>query len=358
MTKEELSRIRITKPDSEIKNCIKERWNHIAKPLDSLGRFETMIAQIGAIIQSEEVDINKKAVLVMCADNGIVEEGISQSGQEVTSIVADSMIKGQSSVCKMAKTVGADVKVIDVGINREMPKDGIIDKKIANGTKNFLYEPAMSEAEMLQAVSIGMEMVELCKGEQYQIVAMGEMGIGNTTTSSAVAAALLGCSVDEITGRGAGLSDAGLMKKREVIERALKKYELKGADPLRILATVGGFDIAALAGVCIGGARYRMPIVMDGMISAIAALVAERLAPGIKEFLIPSHISKEPAAKIIMQELNLLPVIDADMALGEGSGAVMMLSLLDIALSIYEKQTQFQDIGIKKYERFKEEKLE
>ena len=355
MTKEELSRIRIAKPDTKIKNCIKERWNHIAKPLDSLGRFETIIAQIGAITQSADVDITKKAVLVMCADNGIVDEGISQSGQEVTAIVADSMIKGQSSVCKMAKTVGADVKVIDVGINKKM-SEGIIDRKIAYGTKNFLYEPAMSEAEMLQAISVGIEMAGRCKREQYQIVAMGEMGIGNTTTSSAVAAALLECRVEEITGRGAGLSDAGLIKKREVIEVAIKKYELKVEDPIRILATVGGFDIAALAGVCIGGAIYRIPIVMDGVISAIAALVAERLVPGIKEFLIPSHISKEPAAKIIMQGLNLSPIIDADMALGEGSGAVMMFSLLDIALSVYAKQTNFQDIGIKKYERFEEEK--
>lgn len=356
MTKEELSGIRVIKPDTKIKNCIKERWNHIAKPLDSLGRFETIIAQIGAITQSADVDITKKAVLVMCADNGIVEEGISQSGQEVTAIVADSMIKGQSSVCKMAKTVGADVKVIDVGINRKMPKDVIIVKKIAYGTKNFLHEPAMSEADTLKAISIGIEMVEQCKREQYQILAMGEMGIGNTTTSSAVAAALLECRVEEITGRGAGLSDAGLIKKREVIEVAIKKYELKVEDPIRILATVGGFDIAALAGVCIGGAIYRIPIVMDGVISAIAALVAERLVPGIKEFLIPSHISKEPAAKIIMQGLNLSPIIDADMALGEGSGAVMMFSLLDIALSVYAKQTNFQDIGIKKYERFEEEK--
>lgn len=351
MTKEELYELNISSPDKEVERQVKACWDNIAKPLDGLGKFETMIARIGAITGNAQVDISAKAVLVMCADNGIVAEGISQSGQEVTALVVESMARGQSSVCKMARRVGADVKVIDIGIHKDMPAEGILQCKIAYGTRNFLVEPAMSEHEALTAIQTGMDIVRKCQQEGYRILAMGEMGIGNTTTSSAVAAALLGCPVEDITGRGAGLSNAGLERKKNVIKMALDKYSLVDADPLKVLACVGGLDIAGLIGICIGGALYGVPIVLDGIISAVSALLAERIRPGIKNYLIASHISREPAARRIMNELELTPVLDADMALGEGTGAVMLLSLLDIALSVYEKQTSFQDVHIEKYQR-------
>ncbi len=356
MTKEELFKIKIMTPDREIQKQIKENWNRIAKPLDSMGKFESIIAQIGGIMGTSQVELLPRAVLVFCADNGVVEEGISQSGQEVTAAVAQSMLRGQSSVCKMAKVVHTDIKVIDIGINGKLKQvseqDRYRNKKIAPGTNNFLNEPAMSEQETLQAIHTGIKLVKEYKEKGYRILAMGEMGIGNTTTSSAVAAALLDCQVEDITGRGAGLSKEGLLRKREVIKRGLEKYALKSTEPFTVLSSVGGLDIAGLVGMCIGGAAYQIPIIMDGVISMVAALVAERMIPGVKEYLIPSHKSKEPAVEKIIGELGVSSIIDADMALGEGTGAVMMFALLDMALSVYSGNNGFEDIGIERYRHF------
>ncbi|TQI68125.1 nicotinate-nucleotide--dimethylbenzimidazole phosphoribosyltransferase [Clostridium sp. KNHs216] len=352
MTKEALAELKIDRPDERIRQKVKKIWDGIAKPLDGLGQFEAIIAQIGAISGTVQVDLSKKAVVVLCADNGIVEEQVSQCGQEVTAAVASSMVLGTTSVCKMAKRVGADVLPVDMGINCEEEIPGLIQRKVAPGTKNFLKEPAMSEAEAVQAIAAGMELAAECGEKGYRILATGEMGIGNTTTSSAMAAALLQCSGEEVTGKGAGLSREKLEHKQEVVRRALERYRFQKDEALRILATVGGYDIAGLVGVFIGGALYHIPVVVDGVISAVAALTAERLVPGVREYIIPSHISREPAAKRIFEELGVHPVIDAGLALGEGTGAVMMFALLDVALSVYEDQTTFHDISTEQYVRY------
>lgn len=348
----DLSKIKIEAPDKEVQSRIKKIWDSVAKPLDGLGCFETILAQIGAIHGSENIDIGKKAVLVLCADNGIVEEGISQSGQEVTAIVAEFMGLKKTSVCRMAAAIGADVIPVDIGINRKEPIAGVLDKKIACGTKNFRSEPAMTREEALRAISAGISLVDSCKKSGYRLIGTGEMGIGNTTTSSAVAAALLGCPAREVTGRGAGLSDDGLRHKTQVIREALEQYGFGTEEALRILQTVGGLDIAGLTGVFIGGAMYHIPIVLDGIISGVAALLAERLLPGCRDYMIPSHKGREPAAGRILEELGLRPVLDADMALGEGTGAVMLFSLLTMALSLYENQTTFDEIEVEQYERY------
>lgn len=349
-------------PDEGVREQVKARWDRVAKPLDSLGRFESLIAQIGAITGQADIDIRKKAVLVMCADNGIVEEGVSQSGREVTALVAESMGKGQSSVCRMAKWIGADVLPVDVGICRSEPIPGVIDRKVIPGTENFLRRPAMTREQALRAITVGVEMAAHCKEQGYGLIATGEMGIGNTTTSSAMAAAMTGCAVEEITGRGAGLDEAGLARKRQVVAQALEQYGF-GADTagrsaadreemLRILCCVGGLDIAALAGVFLGAAKVHLPVVIDGVISAVAALTAERLLPGVKAYMLPSHRSKEPAANRILQELGLEPVLDAHMALGEGTGAVMFMGMLDMAMTLYDTPTTFSDISVEQYQRF------
>ena len=350
-TREELAKLTVKALDNEICKKVLSNFDNIAKPLDGLGRFETLIAQIGAIQETEIIDISKKAVIIMCADNGIVWEGISQSGQEVTLAVVRNMAHKKSSVGKMAENIGADTIPVDIGINHKDSIPGVVNKKILLGTRNFRNEPAMTEEEAIKAIFTGIEMVFDCKEKGYKILATGEMGIGNTTTSSAVTAALLRCEVAEVTGRGAGLSDEKLKTKQRIIAEAIDKYELKKADPLQILETVGGFDIAGLAGVCIGGALYHVPIVLDGVISMVAALVAERIVPGTKEYLIPSHKGKEPAVERLAKELGVEPVIDGNMALGEGTGAVMMFSLLDIALSVYQNRTTFSDIKIEQYKR-------
>ena len=351
-TREELEKLTVKTPDEKIRKKILSNLDHVAKPLDGLGRFETLTAQIGAIYGTEEIDISKKAVIIMCADNGIVAEGISQSGQEVTLAVVKKMAEQKSSVGKMAGTIGVDTIPVDIGVNDKGKIPGVLNKKIRLGTRNFRNEPAMTEEEAIKAIFTGIEMVSDCKERGYKILATGEMGIGNTTTSSAVAAALLDCEVAEVTGRGAGLSDEKLIHKQKIITEAIDKYSLKKADALRILETVGGFDIAGLAGVCIGGALYHVPIVLDGVISMVAALLAERIVPGTKNYLIPSHKGKEPAMGRLAKELNVESVIDGNMALGEGTGAVMMFSLLDIALSVYQDKTTFSDMNIEQYDRF------
>lgn len=352
-TRIELEKLSIKEPDEENKKKVKKNWDSIAKPIDSMGKFESLTAQIGAICRTDKIDISKKAVIIMCADNGVVEEGISQSGQDVTLAVAKSMAKKQSSVGIMAKTIGAETIPVDIGINSDEQICGVLDRKIRRGTRNFYKDPAMTEEETIRAIAVGIDMVFRCKENGINILATGEMGIGNTTTSSAIAASLLRCDVKRVTGRGAGLSDDGLLRKQKVISEAIKKYDLYNADALTVLTTVGGLDIAGLVGVCMGGAIFNIPIVLDGVISMAAALVAEKLLPGTKDYLIPSHKGKEVAVEMLMKELEIDPVIDGNLALGEGTGAIMMFSLLDMAMSIYNTRTTFSDILIDQYERFK-----
>lgn len=360
-----LDQIKVEAPSAEIYAQIKQNWDSVAKPLDGLGEFEELLARIGAIGGSARIDIGKKAVIAMCADNGVVAEGVSQSGQEVTTVVTAFMGQNRTSVGKMALRAGADVIPVDIGVNGDEHFEGVLDCKIRKGTADFLIEPAMTEEEALRAIETGIRLVGECREKGYRLLGTGEMGIGNTTTSSAVAAALLECPAAEVTGRGAGLSDEGLKRKTEVIRRALEKYGLgiyrrneSGEKPdraktaLQVLCCVGGLDIAGLAGVFIGGAVYHIPVVLDGLISMSAALIAERLVFGVREYLIPSHIGKEPAARRLAEALGVRPVIDAGLALGEGTGAVMMFSLLDLALALYTDQTTFSDISVEQYERF------
>ena len=350
--------IRIDPFNSEKYNEIMGLWDKVAKPLGSLGRFESMIARIGAVHDSSRIDIGKRAVIVMCSDNGIVEEGVSQSGQDVTAAVAGWMGKGVSSVCKMARAAGADVFPVDVGINMNGTPEGVTGRKVMRGTRNFAREPAMTEDECMQAIDAGIDMVCDCSVNGYKIIATGEMGIGNTTTSSALAAALLGLDPEDVTGRGAGLSNAGLEHKKQVIRDALDRYcsgETDITSPeyvMDMLCAVGGLDIAGLAGVFIGGAICHIPVVIDGFISSVAALVAERLAPGTREYMLASHIGKEQGMHYILDTLGLEPVIDGGLALGEGTGAVMLLPLLDMALTLYSEGLAFEETTVEQYEHF------
>ncbi len=342
----------IVPPDEAIQQQIKKNWDSLAKPLDGLGMFETIFARIGAMQGNIVPDIRRKAVLVMCADNGIVEEHISQSGQEVTAMVAESMGQGNSSVCKMAAAIGCEVIPVDIGINTNRVYPGVLPRKISRGTANFLRTPAMTKEQACAAINVGIELVEQCKQKGYGILGTGEMGIGNTTTSSAMAAALLGCPAERVTGRGAGLDDTGLKHKQQVIEEALQQYQLQPEETLRILCCVGGLDIAGMVGVFLGGALYHVPIVIDGVISAVAAVCASRLCPGTEAYMIPSHKGKEPAAGLLLQELSLQPVLEAGLALGEGTGTVFLFSMLDVALTLYREGTTFADIALAPYERY------
>lgn len=346
-------------PDEAARQAVFDHWDQIAKPIDGLGMFETIVAKIGAIQKTDRISIKKRAVLILCADNGIVEERISQSDQEVTAAVAEKMALHMSSVGRMAAVIGMDTIPIDIGINRKEPINGVCDRKVRCGTENFLKKPALTPQEAECAIRTGIQLVCECREKGYELLATGEMGIGNTTTSSALAAALLGCDVGEVTGRGAGLSDERMERKRTVITQALSNYGLlKNPDhnthefSFHALCAVGGLDLAGLCGVCAGGAMFRIPILLDGVISLTAALLSERLFPGTREFLIASHRGKEPASERLLRELGLSAVIDAGMALGEGTGAVMMTGLLDMALAVYDSRSTFEELQLKQYERY------
>lgn len=341
---------------------IRARWDKVAKPLRSLGRFEDMTARIGAVHDSAEIDIRKRAVIMMCADNGVVAEGVSQSGQDVTAAVAGWMGRGESSVCRMARQCRADTIPVDIGINMDGSPKGVLDRKVMKGTRNFALEPAMTEDECMQAIEAGIDVVCECSVQGYKLLATGEMGIGNTTTSSALAAALLGRDVRSVTGRGSGLSTEGLERKIQVIQAALDRYRPEEDTDTpeytsQMLACVGGLDIAGMAGVFIGGAIYHIPVIIDGFISSVAALVAERLVPGTRNYMIASHMGKEPGMKFILDILGLEPVINGRLALGEGTGAVMLMPLLDAALTLYSDGLSFEETEVGQYQHFDERKV-
>ncbi len=374
--KRDFDEIQIEPLPEHLYRLAKRRWDGIAKPLDSLGKLEDMVCRIAAVQGTEHVDISRRAVLVMCADNGIVEEGVTQTGQEVTAIVAANMARGTANICRMAKKAGADVIPVNIGIHDEIEesvKGRLLDKRIRRGTGNFLKEPAMTEKEVLDAIEIGASLVKSCKEKGYRILATGEMGIGNTTTSAAVVSMLLNMPPEDVAGRGAGLDDAGLQRKTEVIRQAVEKYDwqrgisqdkpggisVKGKREstdkeraLWILQCVGGLDIAGLVGVFLGGGLYHVPIVIDGVISAVAALTAERIFPGVREYMLPSHMSREKAAAAVMRELRFSPLLDGNFSLGEGTGAVMLFPLLDMALEVYRENTTFEEIRVEQYKRY------
>lgn len=338
-----------------VKRC-RKHWNNIAKPLYSLGKLEDYIIQIAGICDTEKIDLAKKAVIVFCADNGVVCEGVTQSGKEVTAIVAESIANGTANINAIARTVNANVFPVDMGIDSDISNPKIINRKIAHGTKNISKEPAMTKKQAEDAIQAGIDLAGDFRKLGYKILATGEMGIGNTTTSSAVSAVLLGLSPETVTGRGAGLPNDRLEHKISVIRKAIEINSPDRSDALDVLSKLGGFDIAGMAGMFIGGAVHRIPVVIDGFISSVSALIAVKLCPDVRNFIIPSHTSNEPAGKLIMQALGFSPVIDGNLSLGEGTGAVMMFSLLDSALAVYNQNTTFENISIEPYQDFNAEK--
>ena len=342
---------KIEEPDKKIRQEIKANWDRVAKPLDGLGEFEGLLARIGAILGSPEIDIAKKAVIVMCADKGVVAEGISQSGQEITAAVTENLGKRNTSVCKMAQTVGAEIFPVDIGVNTDRIFPGVISRKVKKGTNDFLLKPAMSEREAMQAVRVGMELVKECKEAGYTLLGTGEMGIGNTTTTSAVLSVMLDIKPESVTGRGAGLSDTGLANKINVIKDAISLNKPDRNDVLDVLARVGGFDIAGMAGLFIGGAYYKVPVIIDGIISSAAALAAVQLAPLCRDYMIASHVSAEPAAQAVMEKLELKPLLNIGMALGEGTGAVSIMPIIDMALAMYYDMPTFAEFGMQEYKK-------
>ena len=369
MTIDELYGLNIDKPSVQDLKETRRRLDAIAKPIDGLGDLEKMLCRIAAIQRTPDLTLDKKALIIMCADNGVVAEGVTQTDSEVTAKVAQLMGRRRSSVGIMSTSFPIDILTVDIGIDSDERMPGIIDRKVRSGTGDIAVTEAMSADECLKAIEVGFELAGELKSQGYSLIATGEMGIGNTTTATAVMCALCGLSAETVTGRGAGLDDEGLARKISVIKRALSLHgmdkpaadddtadgDAAQARAFKALRTLGGLDMAGLAGVFIGGACRHIPVIIDGLISATAALCADMIVPGCREYMLASHNGRETGCGEILKRLDLNAVIDADLALGEGSGALLLMPMLDMAYSLYVHGTRFgNDVGIDHYERFDE----
>ncbi|WP_077210940.1 nicotinate-nucleotide--dimethylbenzimidazole phosphoribosyltransferase [Bacillus dakarensis] len=338
---------RISEPDHEMMESAKLRVDHLIKPPKSLGRLEEIAVQLSGITGKLYPVLDRKAVIVMAADHGVYEEGISSNPQGVTIAQTQLFPKGLTGVCAIGKISGAEIVAVDVGVKGEIPDDsGVIIRKIKNGTDNMAKGPAMTREEAVQAIEVGIEIAneEIKKG--VQLLATGEMGIGNTTPSTAILAVLGDIDPLEITGRGAGVGHGGLEHKAEVIRKSIQLNNPDRTDGLDVLAKVGGLEIGGMAGVMIGAAANRIPVVVDGFISTVAALIAVSIEPKVKSYLIPSHNSMEPGGKKASELLGVKPMLEMEMCLGEGSGAALAFPIIEAACSMMKNMATFSEVGM------------
>lgn len=333
--------------DLTAQESARRRWDSIAKPIRGLGLMEHAIVRVAGIQRTPRISIKKKCVVVMCADHGVIKEGISQADEDVTRIVAENFSRRKTSCAIMADIAGADVFPVDIGMVRDA---AVENRKIARGTANMLVEAAMTRQQALAAVWEGACKAKELSDQGYELVAVGEMGAGNTTAASAIATVLLGLATEKATGRGAGLSDEAYKHKIEVIRKAIERNSPDAGDPVDVLSKVGGLDIAGMAGVYLGCASSGMAAVADGIISLAAALIAVRLCPLAGQYILPSHRPAEPAGDALLKELDMKPFFDCGLALGEGAGAVMLFPLLDMADAVYEGMDTFEEINVGRYQ--------
>lgn len=323
-----------------------KRMTSLAKPLKSLGKLEEIAIKLSGITGKVKNQIHKKMVIIMCSDNGVVEEGVASAPQSVTLAQTINFTKGLTGVAVLAKANNAELMVVDVGINCDFNHPNVINKKIRKSTNNIAKGPAMSHDEAVKAMLIGIECVKNAKDLGYDILGIGEMGIGNTSTSSAVLSALTNIKVEDVVGRGGGITDEAFENKKKVVKKAIEVNNPIKDDPIDVVSKVGGFDIAAMAGVFLGAAYYKIPVVIDGFISVVAAFIAFRLNPKTKDYMFTSHDSKEIGFKAAMKELNLSPMLNLDMALGEGSGCPLAFSIINSACAVMNNMATFEEAEI------------
>ena len=315
----------------------------LAKPPGSLGRLEELSVQLAGITGKVHNELPRKQLLVFAADNGVVAEGVSSAPQSVTMQQTINLTRGKTGAAVLAKRFGCGLTVCDVGVNADICESAVLNRKIAYGTQNICAGPAMTREQALQAILTG---AAVAKNVDADAVGIGEMGIGNTTTSSAVLAVLLGADVDKVTGRGGGITEESFRKKKAVIRTAIAVNRPNRDDVIDVLAKVGGFDLAAMCGAFLGAAASRRAAVIDGFISAVAALCAVRLCPLVRGYLIPSHASFEIGYRLAMEEMALRPLFDLGMRLGEGSGCPLAFQVLDAACAVMNNMASFDEAGI------------
>jgi nicotinate-nucleotide--dimethylbenzimidazole phosphoribosyltransferase len=333
--------------DEEAMAQAKARQDRLTKPLGSLGQLEELSIQLAGIQGKAIPQIRHKVIITMASDHGVVAEGVSAYPQEVTAQMVRNFLRGGAAINVMARQIGARIVVVDMGVATKLETHPqLLSRKIARGTRNMAVGPAMTEAEAITAIETGMEIINGETARGLDIVGTGDMGIGNTTASSAICSVMTGKPVAEVTGRGTGLSEPQLKHKVQVIEKALAVNQPNPAQPLSVLAKVGGFEIAGLVGVMLRAAAHRIPVVIDGFISGAAALLATALVPSLRYFLIAAHLSVEPGHRLVLEHLRLRPLLDLDMRLGEGTGAALGIFLAETAARLLAEMATFGEAGV------------
>ena len=344
MQKELDALVRAVAPlDRGAMTAAEEYQARLAKPPGSLGRLEEISIQLAGITGRVHNALNKKQLLVFAADNGVVAEGVSSAPQSVTKQQTINLMRGKTGAAVLAKHFGCGLTVCDVGVNADIYESAVLNRKIAYGTQNICTGPAMTREQTLQAILTG---AEIARTVDADVIGVGEMGIGNTTTSSAVLAVLLGADVEAVTGRGGGITEETFRKKKAVIRTAIEVNRPDRDDVVGVLSKVGGFDLAAMCGAFLGAAAARRPAVIDGLISAAAALCAVRLCPNVRGYLVPSHASFEIGYRLAMEAMDLRPLFDLGMRLGEGSGCPLAFQVLDAACAVINDMATFDEAGI------------
>ena len=344
MQKELDALVRAVAPlDRSAMTAAEEYQARLAKPPGSLGRLEEISIQLAGITGHVHNALNKKQLLVFAADNGVVAEGVSSAPQSVTKQQTINLMRGKTGAAVLAKHFGCGLTVCDVGVNADIYESAVLNRKIAYGTQNICTGPAMTREQTLQAILTG---AEIARTVDADVIGVGKMGIGNTTTSSAVLAVLLGADVEAVTGRGGGITEESFRKKKAVIRTAIEVNRPDRDDVVGVLSKVGGFDLAAMCGAFLGAAAARRPAVIDGLISAAAALCAVRLCPNVRGYLVPSHASFEIGYRLAMEAMDLRPLFDLGMRLGEGSGCPLAFQVLDAACAVINDMATFDEAGI------------
>ncbi len=343
--------IRLPELDPRYYERASRRLDNLTKPKGSLGYLEEIARRYVHITQDPEPRLPlRKRVYVFAGDHGVVEEGVSTYPQEVTRQMIYNFLAGGAGINVIARQAGAEVFVVDVGVAGEVEAEGLIRRKVVSGTRNLAREPAMSREEAEAALRVGLELAEEAAREGVQLLIPGDMGIGNTTPSACLICHFLGEPPERIVGRGTGVDDEGYRRKISVVRRALERHRPK--DPIEALAAFGGAEIGAIAGLFLGGARNRVPVVMDGFISLAGFLVARALAPGLENFIFCGHVSAENGARPAFRKLGLRPILDLDLRLGEGTGAALASLVIETALRIYREMATFEGAGVSRGREF------
>ncbi|MBZ9688932.1 nicotinate-nucleotide--dimethylbenzimidazole phosphoribosyltransferase [Clostridium estertheticum] len=336
------------------KDAMKKAWDRLdslTKPIGSLGEIENIIAKMAGITGEIHNVINKKNVVIMCGDNGVVEEGVSNCPKSVTATVTNNFTKEITGVYVLSKFAGSDITVVDVGVDADFNNPKIINRKIAYGTMNMMEGPAMTREQTIKAIEVGIETIDDLASKGYDLFGTGEMGVGNTATSAAILSVFSGLEVDMAVGKGSGITEEQFINKKRVIKKAIEVNKPDKNDVIDVLSKVGGFDIAGLCGCFLSAAKNRVPIVIDGFIASAAALCAYKLNPLVKEYIFASHLSAEPGAAFIMKEIGLAPMLNLNMRLGEGSGCPLAFNIIEAALFTMNNMGTFEEATLdsKKY---------